>query len=411
MTKLTVVKCIPEINRLSTQEILKNFEQHNWVYLAAPKEKKKFAASSPLPEGKGIVITSGGSMGRNNICFQSIKNLTNSAHATGKWLKNKCLNPKDCIILNPLPLHHVSGFMPWWRHQTWGAKHYWISHSMMHAPIELKKFSESITYSDRRPLITSLVPIQLANLIDDQYGLEWLKSLSVIWVGGASISTDLANKARKEAINLAPCYGSTETAAMVTCLNPSDFLKGSNSVGFPLEDVEIEINNRNSLKIKTNRIALSKSKDNKFESIADSNGWWEAGDLAQYVYLNNQKALQIIGRKDSAINSGGETIFPEDIEMQLLKIISKNQIPVEDIFVLGVNDQKWGQRLVVLIKLKKQESKSDKIVSLFNHLIKDWPPSKKPLNWYDCPELSRNANNKWELNKWQKWVKLNTPIH
>ena len=411
MTKLTVVRCIPERNRLSTQEILKNFEKHNWVYLAPPKDKRKFTASSPLPAGEGIIITSGGSMGGNNICLQSIKNLNNSAHATGKWLRNECLNPKDCIILNSLPLHHVSGFMPWWRHQTWGAEHYWLSHSMMHSPIKLNEFSESLTKRYRRPMITSLVPTQLANLIDTQYGLEWLKSLSVIWVGGASISSDLASKARKEAINLAPCYGSTETAAMVTCLSPSDFLKGSNSAGFPLEDVEIEINNRNSLKIKTNRIALSKSKNNKFESIADSNGWWEAGDLAQYVFLNNKKAVQILGRRDSAINSGGETIFPEDIEMQLRKIISKNQIPIEDIFVLGVNDQKWGQRLVVLIRFNKQENDSHKIISLFTHLIKDWPPSKKPRNWYFCPELSRNINNKWEVNKWRKWVELNKPIY
>ena len=106
----------------------------------------------------------------------------------------------------------------------------------------------------------------------------------------------------------------------MTCLSPKDFLKGSNTVGFPLEDVEIEINKRNSLKIKTSRIATSKWKNDKFESIADSNGWWEAGDLAQYITLDNRTAIQILGRRDSAINSGGETIFPEDIEMELMKI-------------------------------------------------------------------------------------------
>ena len=116
---------------------------------------------------------------------------------------------------------------------------------------------------------------------------------------------------------------------MVTCLSPRDFLNGSNSVGFPLEDVDIEINKRNLLKIKTSRIAISKWQKNKLEPITNSNGWWEAGDLAQYVTLNNQKALQILGRRDSAINSGGETIFPEDIAMELMKIISKNQIPIK----------------------------------------------------------------------------------
>ncbi len=410
MSKLAIVKCFPEQKLECSAEILKNFDNHNWVYLAPPKDHIQISTSSTFPKGEGIIISTGGSMGGSNLCFQSIENLTNSALATGKWLKNHGLNPKECIILNLLPLHHVSGFMPWWRHQIWRTQHYWISRSMMHKPSELENFTKVLTNKYRCPLVTSLVPTQLQSLIDNRYGLKWLKALSMIWVGGASIPTDLANKARKEAINLAPCYGATETVAMVTCLSPKDFLKGSDSVGFPLEDVEIEINKENLLKIKTNRMALSKWQNNNFESITDSNGWWVAGDFAKYVTLNNKKALQILGRRDSAINSGGETIFPEDIKIKLMRIITQHKIPIQDIFLLGVSDQKWGQRLVGLIKFKEKEINRYQIVSLLTHLIKDWQPSKKPINWYDCPTLSRNINEKWEVKKWQHWVALNTPI-
>jgi len=411
MSKLAVVKCIPEKNLECSIEILKNFEKHNWVYLAPPKDQTKISTSSTLPEGEGIIISSGGSIGGSNLCLHSIQNLTNSALATGKWLKNHGLKPNECIILNSLPLHHISGFMPWWRHYTWRSEYHWISPSLMHKPLQLKKFSEALTNKYRRPLITSLVPTQLLSLIDNSDGLKWLQSLAIIWVGGALIPTDLADKARRKSINLAPCYGATETVAMVTCLSPKDFLKGSNSVGFPLEDVEIEINKRNSLKIKTNRIATSRWKNDKFESNTDKNGWWEAGDLAQYITLDNRKAIQILGRRDSAINSGGETIFPEDIEMELMKIISKNQIPIKDIFVLGVSDKKWGQRLVALTKFKEKGTNRYPIISLLTDLIKDWQPSQKPLNWYDCPKLSRNINKKWEVKKWQDWIALNRPIN
>ena len=411
MTKLAVVKCLPQKKLECSKEILENFANHNWVYLAPPKDQTQISISSTLPTGEGIIISSGGSIGGPNLCFQSIHNLTNSALATGKWLRDYGLNPKECIILNSLPLHHVSGFMPWWRHHIWGAQHHWIPHSMMHKPVQLEKFSELLTHKYRRPLITSLVPTQLLSLIDNNYGLKWLQSLAIIWVGGASIPTDLAKKARRKSINLAPCYGTTETVAMVTCLSPKDFLEGSNSVGFPLEDVDIEINNSNSLRIKTRRIAIAKLQKNKFEQITDSNGWWEAGDLAQYVNLNNKKALQILGRKDSAINSGGETIFPEDIEMKLMKLITQNQIPIRNIFVLGVSDQKWGQRLVALIRFKEKESNRYQVVSLLNHLTKNWPSSTKPLSWYDCPKLSRNINKKWEVIKWQNWVEFNPPIN
>ncbi len=411
MRKITVVKCDSEKKLECSQEILKNFENHNWVYLKPPKDHTKIPKTSTLPKGEGIIISSGGSIGGPNLCFQSIQNLTNSALATGKWLENHGLNPKNCIILNSLPLHHISGFMPWWRHKIWKAKHYWISHSVMHEPVKLQEFSQSLTNKNRHPLITSLVPTQLSSLIDNPYGLKWLQSLAIIWVGGASIPTDLADKARSKSINLAPCYGATETVAMVTCLSPKDFLKGSNSVGFPLEDVEIEINKRNFLKIKTTRLAGLKLKNDKFESITDSNGWWEAGDIGQYISLDNRKALQILGRRDSAINSGGETIFPEDIEIKLLKIVLTNKIPIKDIFVLGVSDKKWGQRLVALIRFKGKENNKNQVISILTDLIKGWQPAKKPLKWYDCPELSRNINQKWEISKWQEWVALNTPMN
>lgn len=46
MSKIAVVKCIPEKNLECSKEILKNFEKHNWVYLAPPKDQTKFLISS-----------------------------------------------------------------------------------------------------------------------------------------------------------------------------------------------------------------------------------------------------------------------------------------------------------------------------------------------------------------------------
>ena len=97
--------------------------------------------------------------------------------------------------------------------------------------------------------------------------------------------------------------------------------------------------------------------------------------------------------------------------MELMKIISKNQIPIKDIFVLGVSDKKWGQRLVALTKFKEKGINRYPIISLLTDLIEDWQPSQKPLNWYDCPKLSRNINKKWELKKWQDWIAFNRPIN
>ena len=58
MTKIAVVKCIPEKNLECSKEILKSFEKHNWVYLAPPKDQTKIPTSSTLPEGEGIITVS-----------------------------------------------------------------------------------------------------------------------------------------------------------------------------------------------------------------------------------------------------------------------------------------------------------------------------------------------------------------
>ena len=97
--------------------------------------------------------------------------------------------------------------------------------------------------------------------------------------------------------------------------------------------------------------------------------------------------------------------------MELTKIIRKNQLPIKEIFVLGVSDEKWGQRLVVLTKFKKKGMNKYLVISLLTNLIEDWQPYKKPLNWYDCPTLTRNVNQKWEIKKWQAWVAFNRPIN
>ena len=49
MSKLAIVRCIPEKNFESSKEILNNFEKHNWVYLASPKDQTKIPTSSTLP--------------------------------------------------------------------------------------------------------------------------------------------------------------------------------------------------------------------------------------------------------------------------------------------------------------------------------------------------------------------------
>ncbi len=255
--------------------------------------------------------------------------------------------------------------------------------------------------------ITSLVPTQLNRLITTTEGISWLRSFAVIWVGGAPISTGLLKKAKDEGIRLSPCYGATETTAMVTAQNPNNFLKGEVSLGAPLNDVELRLGKRNRLQIRTKRLAVGIWDDGHLEKITEKNSWWDSGDIAELFKINDVEHLKIIGRVDTAIHSGGETIYPEYLRARLLDITNKTDLPIKTIILTAIEDEEWGSRLVALLRLQKNtnEKEANNIIRSVQKLICDWPAHEKPRIWYNCPELETNDFGKWEFEKWRTWIK------
>ena len=95
-----------------------------------------------------------------------------------------------------------------------------------HRAAEHVRGTEPVALAEREPLsaagsaLLSLVPTQLQRLLGDPAGISWLQGFAVIWVGGAALAPELAETARRARLRLSPCYGSTETGAMVTALPP-----------------------------------------------------------------------------------------------------------------------------------------------------------------------------------------------
>jgi len=121
----------------------------------------------------------------------------------------------------------------------------------------------------------------------------------------------------EEQIKLAPCYGSTETAAMVTSLKPKEFLMGLKNVGEILPDTKVRINAKGLIEIKSARIGIEIIDSSKTENFKNKNGWWQTGDLGEINQINNSLYLNFLGRSDQAFNSGGEIVFPKVIETRL----------------------------------------------------------------------------------------------
>ncbi|MEK9772013.1 MAG: AMP-binding protein [Opitutae bacterium] len=227
-----------------------------------------------------------------------------------------------------LPLWHVGGWMQLERAWASGGK---------------------ILFCDYRDLITtnfedkiidqwiSLVPAQLQELLKSKHGVGNLKRAKGIFVGGAGMNARQIEVCRSLQLNICPCYGSSETAGMVSLLESGSFLSGGEGVGAPLPHAQIRINDEQGcLEIKCTSLCISRGRK-KFAR----NSWWLSPDLGNFDQSGN---LVIAGRADRTINTGGEKVHPFVLE----KILYATGI-VEQCMVYGEPDEKWGQQVVACV--------------------------------------------------------------
>jgi O-succinylbenzoic acid--CoA ligase len=231
--------------------------------------------------------------------------------------------------------------------------------------------------------------------------MAWLKGCSVIWVGGATLPPELATKARKAGLPLAPCYGATETAAMVCALPPQRFLAGEEGCGDPLEDVQVRIDPATrAVEVLTTRLSPGRFREGRLQTLPlQSGGWWRSGDGGHL----GPGGLQIHGRLDGAIQSGGETVFPDVLERRLNVELAARGLSVEAVLLVPRSDSEWGERLVALIR-PRLGADAEALINLLQTIVASWPAPERPQQWVVCPELAISAIGKWERFRWQQWL-------
>ena len=380
----------------------------SWVRLldceSTPERQLLHADDLTWPSGPGLILSTGGSSGGRQLCLHPISNLDRSAHACGVWLDRLGLDPGSTLVWNPLPFQHVSGLMPWWRARQWGADHAWLTPALMKTPGLLLSHCQRHPGWCRCPMLLSLVPTQLRRLLADPNGCSFLAEMAVIWIGGAALPADLADQSRQAGLRLAPCYGATETAAMVTALSPADFLAGVCGCGRPLEGVRLRLNQHGALAVQCDRLAAARLDDSAaLRAIPDRDGWWHSGDLAELEGSPTHPLLHVRGRLDGAILSGGVTVFPSQLEERLLMDAGRAGLQLDAVLLLGLADREWGERLVALVRWSSVEVPSAAFDGL-RRLVSDWPAAERPLHWYSCPELERSSAGKWERARWKQWL-------
>ncbi len=187
----------------------------------------------------------------------------------------------------------------------------------------------------------ALVPTMLSGMLNTSP--ESLKNLKRIISGGASLTTGLiSDTTQKVGSILYNLYGTTE-AGFCVLGTPQDLAQNPNTLGRAIEGVKIRVtapNTISELEVKS-RWSTSQRNDR----------WVKTGDLA---LIDESKLIFLKGRTDSMIVSGGENVYPMDLETVL-----SNHPKIDNVSVIGVSDLVFGSRLKAFVVLKKDESISE----------------------------------------------------
>lgn len=326
-----------------------------------------------LTRFNAIMIPTGGSSGNLKFAIHSYQNLTTSVEAFSQYFAEEKVN-SFCI----LPLYHVSGLMQFIRSFFTGGNFAFASYQ------ELKK---NLTYPiNPQDFFISLVPTQLRYLLDNNP--QWLAQFKTVLVGGANTNQDLLDKARNYNINLALTYGMTETASGISILKPHDFLQGNNSNGQILPHSNITIQSQNFSKKLPQKLGIitiqSKSLFNGYyPNQLSSNKTFITDDIG---YLDNHGYLHILGRNSTKIITGGENVFPSEVENA---IFSTNL--VKDVCVVGTPNSQWGE-VVTAFYIPKFYHISEATIK--KAIATKLSKYKIPKNWHKVTHIPRNAQGK-----------------
>jgi len=319
-------------------------ERGQFKKLAAAAEKK------PLPQTGWLCLSTGGTSGRLRFARHDERTLTAAARGFCAHYGLQRVNAVDV-----LPPFHVSGFMSRVRCAETGGTHTpWAWEDL-----KAGKFPKLPRRADG--WVLSLVPTQLHRLLSGgERALIWLHQFKIIFLGGAPVWDALAVAAANARLPVVLSYGMTETAAMVAAQKPSDFVAGQRDSGRAMPHARIEIIDADAKKCrrapdgKTGLVRIAGESvfrgyfdehddepdpgENPGAARARDKKFFQTDDLA---FWDEHDGLNIIGRRDAVIITGGKKVFPSEVETLL-----RSSGVFADIAVLGVPDAKWGQSVV-----------------------------------------------------------------
>ncbi|KON88219.1 acyl-CoA synthetase [Sporosarcina globispora] len=269
----------------------------------------------------------------------------------------------------------------------------------------LHKFSAAqvLFFFEERPISALYtVPTMVSAILKEKRIIE--KPIKIISSGAKWDETSKLKISKTfPKLSMIEFYGASELS-YVTFL--ADEQK-SGSVGKPCHGVEIEIRGKSGEKLAPNEVGKIYVRsdlifdgylsNDTIHTIQDKDGWATVDDMG---YVGDEGYLYISGREKNMILYGAINIFPEEIE----KVISLHPA-VEEVAVIGLEDQYWGQIAVAIIKGKTNVLELKRLCK--NHLAS----YKVPRKWIFTEEMPYTAGGKIARAQLKKSIERKVITH
>lgn len=321
-----------------------------------------------IPDGTALVVSTSGSTGEAKGVVLSHRALEASTTASVERLG---ATRGDRFVL-ALPLHHVAGLQVLLRSWACGTDARVVDDPG--DPAQL--VPEPGTAGGGEHI--SLVPTQLRRLVDlverGALAADSLAGWRTILVGGAHLDPDLYERARAHGARIITSYGMTETCG------------GCVYDGRPLRDVEVARHEDGRIRLRGPLLFsgyLTGSEAAPSPGV-DADGWFTTGDLGAF----EDGRLQVLGRQDDIIVSGGENVPADTVTATL-----QRHPDVAEAAVIGVPDDEWGQRVVTVV-VPAHPDAPPTLAGLRAHVAGELPASYAPRQLVLTSALPRDGLGK-----------------
>jgi len=304
-------------------------------------------------------------------------------HAEDRWLA-------------AVPLFHISGLSILMRGVIYGIS------VVVHERFDPSAANEAIM--EQGVTIVSVVSNMLARMMDDLGERRYPPHFRCMLLGGGPCPSPLLEACVRKGVPVFQTYGMTETASQIVTLPPEYMRTKLGSAGKPLFPCEIRIVDEEGAdtapcvpgEILVRGPNVTRGYWNRPEATAAAmqGGWFRTGDIG---YVDEDGFLYVLDRRNDLIISGGENIYPAEIESVLT-----GHPDVADAGVTGIADECWGQVPVAFVvprdgaKLREDELRA----FCGEHLAR----YKIPTRFHVVDGLPRNAAGKLLRRELAAWT-------